>query len=226
MRRIGILQGARLASKRVPRKLLEVVGGERLIDRGLRLLRAVQAATGASPFLALWAGDRELWDAAAAQQIEVVEISREAVEAEEWQDAFAGLADKLAHRFDWIVDANFLCRPFLTADTAQRIVQRAAVANQPFVCTCTHRGLLWNEYGKQIHGWHQTANTKRNPVYHDLAHLGYGFPTAMLADEAAASQAVPFPVALHWWEKIDVDTPDDLDFARSVARYMDARIIR
>ena len=38
MRGIGIVQAARLASKRVPQKMLEVVGGQRLIDRGLMCL--------------------------------------------------------------------------------------------------------------------------------------------------------------------------------------------
>jgi hypothetical protein len=222
MRRIGILQGARLASKRVPQKLLLDVGGQRLIDRGLRRLLDVQAATGAIPFLVLWEGDQPLWHAARSLGVDVVPISSDAIEAEAWGDCFAGLAERLAARFDWLVDANFLCRPFLKAATAASIVRHAATATRPFVCTHRQRGLLWDGDGRLLLGHGQTANTKTNPVYHDLAHLAYGLPTELLGREAEVAALVePFAVELSFAERVDIDTPDDVAFANVVCKYLE-----
>ncbi len=211
-RRIAIFQGARLDSKRVPRKLLQPVGGLTLLERGLRLLRDVSVATGATPIIACPPEDSVIAETAQIWGIEVVP----ATNGEGWVAAFSGIAKLLAGRFDWIIDANFLCRPFLSADTVQRIVNHAMRSERPFVVTCQHRGLLWDGGGRQIHGNGQVSDTKQNPVYQDLSHLGYGMPVAMLADEAAAAQAEPFPVVLRAVERIDVDTPDDLAFARMI----------
>ncbi len=219
-RRIGILQGARLASKRIPNKLLEIIGDERLIDRGLRLLTDVAAVSNSEAFVTLWRGDDPLWRAAKDYDVKIVELTEVANNAETWDEAFAGLAEKLADRFDWIVDVNFLCRPFLRVETACKMVDFAKIAAGPYVATCQHRGLLWDANGQQLLGHGETANTKTNPVYHDLAHLAYGIPTYMLANEQAASFAKPFSVDLRWYERVDIDTPDDLAFARVVHSYI------
>lgn len=218
-RRVAIMQGARLASHRVPNKLLERVNNIRLIDRGLRLLRAVSRHSDVSVILCCCPEDTELVETVKRWEMELFPLTREAVLAESWDDAFKGMAEAWRDRFDWIVIGNFLCRPFLEEDTVRRIIHQAHMATQPFVVTTLERGLLWDSDGKQIYGIGETANTKTNPAYHRLAHLAYGVPLRMLACEKEASLAKPFWVPLRWYEKVDIDTPDDLLFARAVASH-------
>jgi hypothetical protein len=74
-----------------------------------------------------------------------------------------------------------------------------------------------------IHGLRRLADTKTNPGYYRLAHLGYGHP-AILWDEAElARHSVPWPVDIDPLERIDIDRPEDLEFARVVAAGLAAR---
>lgn len=211
-RRVTILQAAHLASKRIPNKLLERVGGVRLIDSGLELLRQVERPTGAIAILMAPQADKELIQAAANHSVEVARIG------EHYGAQYLhGLPFRLTERFDWVFLSNFLLRPFLSVDHAVGCVQRCFGAARPFVTVQQHRGIVWNSDMECEIGVGETADTKHNPIYYDLAHLGYGCPASMaLNDIELAYAAEPWPVELTRLEEIDIDTPNDLEFARII----------
>jgi hypothetical protein len=67
------------------------------------------------------------------------------------------------------------------------------------------------------HGCFPRADTKNNPVYFRLAHLGYAHPADLWDEVTLAVQARPEPFELLPEERIDIDTPDDLALASLVA---------
>ena len=174
---------------------------------------------GATPFLVCCASDRPLLDAAAALGVDVIAISERAMQAEDWDEIFGEVPAKLAGRFDWIIEANFTCRPFLSVDTVVKVVQRCQVAERPFVVTRTYRGTVWDGASQCILGDGELANTKTNPLYHVLAHIAYAMPFEMLANKSKVLAAIePFALEIGSAEMIDIDTAADLDFARTYAR--------
>lgn len=218
-RRIGILQFARLNSKRVPQKLLQQVGGERLIDRGLRYLRRLHEATGAEAVICCPPEDRELIDIAAAAGVGNIPDQATAKSPEQHDPLFAQLVAPLAERFDIVWDANVFCRPFLRLSLGVEIIHRCQTTIGPFVLTTESRGIVWNRFGVLISGHGELANTKTNPTYQTLAHLGYGLPASCLGQSEVilSGRCKPSPIAQDWLDRIDIDTPDDLEFARAVA---------
>jgi hypothetical protein len=217
MNRVVILQLARLQSERMPNKPLALVGGERLIDRGLKYMQAM-SDMGAKPLLACHPKDEDLVQAAMMHGVQVVDMPESAVAGETWEECFNPIADEVARHGDWVFNANFLCRPFLRYQTGWRVVNYLKSTKLPFVCVQRHRGMVWSSSGTPVIGHRCTANTKTNPEYWDLAHIGYGVPAWLLhADDRIVSAACnPYEVDLDFAEQIDIDTPDDLALARAV----------
>lgn len=227
MRRVCVLQCAHLASQRVPNKLLLEIGGQSLLHRGLARLRKVQGHTGAPPIMIAWPGDAALMDAADHYGVEVLPISEEASQGNTAEVVYAGLTAKLQGRFDWCFVANFLCRPFLHWTTAATVVRQARRSETAFVTTTLQRGLVWDALGNAVIGAGQTADTKFNPGYHVLAHLGYGLPVNLLErpERELAAAARPYSVPMRWEERIDIDTPEDAEFAARIARTITEEVI-
>jgi hypothetical protein len=217
-RRVCILQLAHLGGTRVPRKPLLYVGAWRLIDRALWLLTEAQKATGAVPILAVCLKDKELVDAAAKAQVEILELSEVAATSSNCDTICEGMAAKLSPRFDWVASVNLVDRPFTRLGTLVKFLALCETETRPFVATNLRRGLLWNEDGRQMLGKGEPADTKTNPLYHEISHLGYGHPVGMLDSIAVlAASAGPVAIPLTWRERIDIDTWEDHEMARTVA---------
>jgi len=219
-RRITILQFARLASKRTHQKLLQPIGGTRLIDSGLEYLTELKRQTGAVPLLACYLDDAPLVEAARKNNVAILPLSADAVESEDNGTVYSQIAEPLSKVSDWVLDVNFLCRPFLSIDVGIRIIEHAKMADTPFVCAVLNRGIVWRPTGRAISGAAQMANTKTNPEYLTLANLGYGLPVELMAktDSQIANSVKPFVLDLAPWDRIDIDTPDDLKFAQRIAK--------
>lgn len=218
MRRIAIVQGAHLGSERIPLKLLEDLGGKRLIQIGLELMLKVGQATDAVPIVVYPEGDDEIYRTCASMNVEAVPLSPRST----MPNAVYPVTREFVGRFDWVFLSNFLLRPFLQVETAVKCVRMCRIALLPFVTAKAKRGAVWepatveNRYSPCVIGKGKTADTKNNPLYMEFAHLGYGMPSTLLLDDAALGRlAQPWCLKLANEEMIDIDTQDDLEFARA-----------
>lgn len=212
---------ARLASTRVPNKLLQKVGGRTLLDRGATfLMRLRRECPNVTPIVCCPPRETETMTIGCRG---LVETLPDTVEASSWPELIAPHVPMLRERFDWVWDANVFCHPFLRVETGQEIVARMGRVNEPFTVTTTKRGIVWSDDDGLVIGADQLANTKTNPVYHELAHIAYCWPiTCLTWSETQLAYSVNcYPLNLHWSELIDIDTPEDLEHARAVAGYLD-----
>lgn len=223
MKRICIAQCARLGSTRIPNKLLEKIGNKTLLEIGLRKMTDLQSLTGATSLLCVHESETVLIEAANKYGVEVFLREKISVTQENYNLCFAGWKGRLRDRFDWMLDINLLCRPFLNMSTIEKMVQEAHSKEHPFVTVVEKRGILWNFAGRCILGEGETANTRENPKYFELAHVGYGMPISYVGDEYQLTRELRTLVLdLDEEEKIDIDTPEQLEFARKV-RYAGQR---
>ena len=222
MRRLALLQAIHLNSQRVPHKLLEPIGCQTLLQIGLGKLQQLQQATGVHVLMAVSYQDQALCDLVDASGVERIEIGKVASVADGYSNVFTDWTQAMPQRFDWVIDANVVCRPFLRAETLGALVQRATDAHQPFVATVEERGLIWNDNAELVVGAGQVADTKNNPAYHRLAHLGYAHPADLWEERALSAASQPLAFTLLPEERIDIDTPEDLEFARIVYRGMNS----
>lgn len=220
MNRVAIVQFARLDSQRVPQKLLEQVGGARLIDRGLSYLRKLGDRTQAVPFVAVHPRDLPLTAAAERYGIRVLTLDDRADRARLWPELIEPFIEFLYDGFDVVWDANLCCRPFLRQCTGEFIVRQCQATKRPFVGVTRQRGVVWSERSPSpVIGAGELADTRQNPHYFELGHLAYCWPTwALSLPEAQLAEIVqPLEIPLDWAERIDIDTPEDLAHARAVA---------
>lgn len=219
--RICCLVFARLASTRVPNKLLQDVGGRTLLERGMEYLAKLRAACpNVTPIVCSPAGDKAI--RMECQQREIEWLADPTTDAKSWPELIAPHVPMLQERFDWVWDANVFCHPFLRVETGQKIVAMIEEANGPFVVTRDRKGVVWKFFTPEpaVIGSGELANTKTNPNYHELAHIAYCWPSETLgwSERALAIAAIPWAIDLYWSELIDIDTPEDLEHARAVAK--------
>lgn len=220
MNRLAIVQFVRLASRRVPLKLLQEVGGVRLIDRGFAYLRKLGDATGAMPLVAVPPRDVPLIAAAEHHGLRVLPLDHRADRVAIWPELIAPFVDQIRSEFDVVWDANVCCRPFLRQATGEFLIRQCRDLQRPFVAVTRKRGIVWAETSPTpVIGAGELADTQRNPHYFELAHLAYCWPTSMLSlsERELAETVQPLEIRLDWAERIDIDTQADLDHARAVA---------
>lgn len=224
MNRIAIVQFVRLASRRVPQKLLEVVGGQRLVDRGFSYLHQLGETTGAVPIVAVQPRDVPLIEAAGKHGLRLLLLDDRAERAAIWPGLIAPFAEQLRREFDVVWDANVCCRPFLRQATGEFIIRQCRELERPFVAVTRKRGVVWTENSPTpVLGAGALADTQRNPHYFELAHLAYCWPSSMLllSERELAENVQPLEIRLDWAERIDIDTPADLKHARAVAEMIE-----
>lgn len=229
MKRICCLVFARLESTRVPNKLLQDVGGRTLLDRGIDyLVKLREACPNVTPMVCYPTEDAPIREACKAEGIKTV---ADEVQSSSWPELIKPAVAYLQSHYDWVWDANVFCHPFLRVETGRKIVERMGEkrfikifgyeGTKPFVVTHENRGVVWADDGQHAKiGFGQLANTKTNAVYHQLAHVAYCWPVKCLdmSEPELAITTWPFSIPLHWSELIDIDTPDDLEHARIVAK--------
>lgn len=220
-RRVLIYNCARINSTRLPRKLLLDVGGEPLMVHGLRALKEGARLAGVPVVLAMCREDKALWDIAKAEGVEVVELPHVATTCDDWDIGFGPLLEPLAPLCDWVIDANFLCRPVIRPEVMVYIAAQAAVADDPFVVVGARRDLLWTGDLKPLWGQGMSCDSQNNATYHKSEHLAWVFPVEMLRDEKAClARLKAMPIQLQHRDHIDVDTWADLEHARIYWRGM------
>lgn len=216
MRTLAIIQAIHLNSRRVPRKLLAKLGDTTLLEIGLAKLRQVEQQRGVPSLFAVSYADQVLCELVESHGFERIEIGEVAAEADSYESVFSEWTRDLAQRFEWVIDANVICRPFLRVETLLAFLDRAVAAEHPFVACLEERGLLWNDQDEIILGRRQVADTKKNPIYRRLAHLGYAHPANLWNEGELAAASRPEVFRLFPEERIDIDTPEDLAFAEIV----------
>lgn len=217
MKRICCLVFARLASSRVPNKLLEEVGGQTLLSRGMSYLTHIKLTLPMiTPIVCSPDTDQPIIDACRSHGIEWLKDSSI---TSSWCSLVKPHVSLLRKRFDWVWDANIFCHPFLRLEAACRIVSEINRRDWPFVVVTEKRGIVWNEHDWPAIGSAELANTTKNPIYREPAHVAYCWPVDRLTwtDRDLAGIAVPVVFKFHWSELIDIDTPEDLEHARAVA---------
>lgn len=227
MGNLCLLQLIHLNSRRIPRKVLEPIGGRTLLDIGLAKLVELERTTGAKVLIGVSSGDQPLCDLVDRSGLERLDIGERAAGASDASTIVSGWPDEVSKRFDWVCWLNVICRPFLRLQTLQlqvRHAQDAMKTNRPFVTTVKERGLIWDQDGNFVIGAGQLADTKHNPLYHRPAHLGCAHPTDLWDEQPLSAAAEPLAFELLPEERIDIDTPEDLEFARLVYRGMHAQL--
>ena len=217
MNRIIIIEELHLSSSRIPKKVLQTVGGERLIDRGLRTLTQVEQQSGIPVAVVAWAGDAEIVDACEKHGVRWIAKSEKSSQAETWEGDFDGWQSVLDGVFDWGVFVNAVCHPFITAATIIDFANRAKESTWPWQSAIEARGQAWDEAGTTLIPNGGIMNTKISPIVRRPSHLSMGCSVADMYDATRAYNSVPEVFHVPVIEMIDIDTPADLEFARTVA---------
>jgi hypothetical protein len=120
--------------------------------------------------------------------------------------------------FDCIFDANFITSPFLKITTGERLLRWCEDFSFSFVPVLGSRNLVWDEGRACILGKGELADTKRNPIHYVPAHIAhiYTYADAHLSEGELSAKLVPVPIELDIYERIDIDTKEDLALANIV----------
>lgn len=220
MPRVGLIQFAHLNSVRVPNKIVaELRPGLTMLDLGLRKMKTIGQQYDVTPMLAVSESEPQLIQKAQEYGIETLLRTASTVYSEKWDDAVAGIKDRLDSRFDQIVDVNLVCRPFLRVETIGKL---CSVAHQdPKICYTSVRqnhGVVWDNESTLLVGSGEVPNTKTNPAYYDLAHVGQVYPIQKFyePESAMTSRMGQIIIDLRGEERLDTDYPADLALAQKI----------
>ncbi len=226
MSKLVILQELRLCSERLPRKILEVVGRERLIDRGLRKLRSVQERSGIEVRVVCWGGDREITAAIRGHGLAWQPKSESSSRAESWVGQFDGWQHDLTG-FDRALFINAVCHPFLTVDSICRMLEFAGHSGgYPWVTATMERGQVWsaNFANTPLLPTKILLNSKMSPGFFRPNHVAMGCAIEDTMETCRILNPVPVNFCFDKLELVDIDTEEDLDFARIVADGLEKRV--
>ena len=221
MNKVVVMQPLRLCSERLPRKPLAQVGGERLVDRGLRLLREAQDATGVPAMVTAWEGDAELVEAVTQHGLKWQPISEANSRTEQWLGMWDGWIDDL-RQYDWVLFVNAACHPFLRLQTVIEMIHRAQSSVYPWCSAIAERGLVWDEHGESLLCDTGTLNTKTSPFILKPSHLASAWAVSDMREEVRIRRIRPELFTVTLLELLDIDTPSDLRLAQLVAAGLDA----
>lgn len=224
MRSVALVQPCRLASSRLPNKALELVDGERLIDRACRQLRRIGDKTGVRVYLAASETDGPLVDAALRSGVEWLPMTFSAAASGAWEAYTQPIYNALKGLVDWVGMPNLVCMPFLRDETIIAGLEQCRKVEWPFDCCISERNKLWTvERKEQIErfvptlGVGQFVDTKNNPRLITSCHAFTGVAVSDLGITLRITNTQPWLPALKPIELVDIDTQEDLEFARIVA---------
>lgn len=238
MSRIAIVQFARLASSRIPNKLLQTVNGMPLIERAFRYMSLLsskypsrsstegqQSGLAVESWVACPETDKPIIELATRYGINVTaydsnHTGRIWPELIRFEPLFTHLST-----FDWIIDANIACHPFLTLKSYETILSHLSSStvykDYGYVFVLQERDTLWDAEGNYIHNEGYLADTKNNWPYYRPAHIAYCFPSSLLdqSERVLANNLEIVPISLTKMEQIDIDTEEDLLIAKRVCPF-------
>lgn len=215
MKKVIICQELRLASQRLPRKILEEIGGRPLISIGLEKLQQIALTTQIPVCVAACPADDVIFHWADAYRLSTIERSERSVNGETWDDIYDGWQTAFSG-FDAVLFINAVCHPFLSAETITHLC-RYSTPDFPWVPVKMERGQVWGRNCSPLLPSDNLINSKTGPAYLRPTHLGLSCPTtALVAANGEAPMPVPLAFAVPPNELIDIDTQEDLDLARIV----------
>lgn len=196
----------------MPQKPLAMIGEKTLAAIGIEKTQSAAAQYRQHALAAIPATDAPLIAIAERMDVETFLRDSRSSSGETAQDIYHDWTERLCERFDWVVVIN-PCMPFLRVATIGKAIEKATSAQRPFTAVYKRRGVLWNANKEKIVG-RGTPNLKTDPIYYEACRAFFGYPIGMLGrpeayDEMELVELPPGP------EFIDIDTPEDLAFAKT-----------
>lgn len=222
MRRVAVIEPLHLSSTRIPRKILQWLGADRLLDRGIKNLCHLHAATGVPVYVAAWEGDKEIVNAVQSSGLRWLPMTEEASRADDWVGIYGGFAGIDA---EWILHTHFTCHPFARVETYQQAIERCKEAEYPFVMATSERTIAWTRvaFGPALPLIESSMlDSRKSPELIRPSHLGGACTPADFLTTKRMAKAVPFvPDNMQDIELLDCDTMSQLNLLRIVERGRD-----
>lgn len=213
-----LYESMRLNNQRVPRKLMLRIAGKTLAEIAFEKMAVCRSAD-VTPVAGICDSDVDLIRLAESAGIEVHIRDVRSRDAESMEDGFWQLPSLYTNRFDWVVNVNIGCHPFLRVETLLRLIAAARTATTPLLSVREERGLLWGHDMNFLQGADDSPNSKTNKPYFVLTHVGGCYPLGTIADTAKINATLrPLPLELTREEQLDIDTPDDAEFLSIYAK--------
>lgn len=206
--KIAVIHYCHLASERFPAKVMKRLGGVTLLDIALSKVKNVDQ------FVCHPLEDKIFYDEEAAPNCGHFACK---CEGRIFPELFTEIADQFSD-YDWIVDANFICHPFLRRVVIEAILFCCTKLTFSFTFAQEVRNVIWNEDRNIISGVNQLADTKNNPLCLMPAHIAYcyKYKDALLSEDKLANRIIPIPFDFHPLDLFDIDTPADFEVAKYI----------
>ena len=221
-RRVAVVEPLHLNSQRIPQKILQRIGGRRLLVIGVDRLAEIQQQSGADVFVAFHEGDKAIHDAATRAGLGVLPMTREASEGSDWLTIYSGFGAELEDLgYDWAIHTHVVCHPFVRPETMIQAIERCRVASCPFLICSAERTIAWSATSDGTMHEVLTSeflDSKTSPLLIRPTHLGGACRVEDHQHVDAMRSALPFiPEGILPIELLDCDTLDDLDLLSIVA---------
>lgn len=215
MNKVIICQELRLSSQRLPKKILEELGGRPLISIGLEKLRTIALGSDIPVCVAAWSGDDEIFQWADAYHLSVIERSERSANGDKWEDIYDGWQVAFS-QFDTVLFVNLVCHPFMTIGTIRSLYDQATICGHPWVTAQVERGQVWAVDRAPLLPSGTLLSSRTGPVYRRPTHVALCCPVADLFYSQRVLNPLPMCLGIPKLELFDIDTQEDLDLARLV----------
>lgn len=211
--KLGVITFARLSSIRVPRKMIEPLGGRPLLEIHLEKLAIASRNKCCEAAICMWPGQKELVDIVNATGVDIIAMPESSVHGETLTEIYApSFCKNVQERFDVIVITNACC-PFVTVADIESWIDIGQNASCSMMPVYERRDFLYNSTFERISGA-IALNTKTNPVFYHSCHVFRIVFSNDFGNERYCT-GKPFVVPRHVRWQIDIDTPEDVELARA-----------
>jgi len=224
-KKIVIVSLLRLASTRVPKKLLELIGDWPLCYWSLSRIDKAAKKAGIEHKAIIWPGDEPLIKIVNDLGIDVIERSYESAMGETVETIYEEKwIAPLREKYNWVAIVN-ACRPFLEVDSIVNFLNKVKSSDKNLLGVFKRRGWVWNEkYERVIGKGETTLNTKTNAIHFVPAHCYYAYPIEYLGKPIMINDPELIEIEENIFNSIDIDTPQDLQLARAMYSLMKDKI--
>lgn len=219
--RIAFWTGLHLNSRRIPKKVLQLVGGRPLCVYGLEAIAEAAMLTGCPAYCLVCPEEKELFDLVEGVGIIPQVLTAEAANTDDIELIYGRAREEWVGAYDHMIAVN-TCSPFLTVATIVRAVKfaRSIEGVKWAAAEEVPTPMLWDDEGDVIMrddaGSCNTFRAKRVYIHrHTMRGLS---PVDMTTSGFSGGYVVPFVID-DPKELMDVDTPFDLDLVRGLLAY-------
>lgn len=215
-RRVCAISIVRLQSSRVPRKMIQEIGGKPLCEWALGRLQQAAKDCQVDCGAVICPDEVELMEIATRLEITVLPRTITSAVSNEFETIYEQKwVRPLCDSYDWILVINSSL-PFVPISSYQRFIELAKTAMRPFISAFRYRGYVWDENGKALLEINKPLDTKTSPVYMVPSHCFYGFSSDLFGTPEAYFSLQPVEVPKDICHCTDIDTMDDLRMARAI----------